>query len=198
MALFLLRLVAVSTGAPCSSTTGPGANTVRTPGTPLSMNWLQVQLLIYTHPVFAVLQGNRHKYMVKSCSPWLQSWRQVQTVLCSELAHAQLGVVFLFGFLILSLDLKLYSKNKNKQKKLIQLLFTLMEGTQLLQLSKERWEREGATWIRTEIEQAENTRHVNESPLMDWLKIQKKWWEKCGWATKHGNKSAERFGETSN
>lgn len=52
-----------------------------------------------------------------------------------------------------------------------------MEGTQLLQLSKERWEREGATWIRTEIEQAVDEKTQEESmretsPLMDWLKAQ--------------------------
>lgn len=58
---FLLRLVAVSAGAPGSSTTGPGANTVRPPGTPLSMHWLQVQLLVHAHPVSAVLHGSGHK-----------------------------------------------------------------------------------------------------------------------------------------
>lgn len=80
----------------------------------------------------------------------------------AELVHTQLGVVFLSEFLILSLDPKLYLKKKI----LIQLLFTLMEGTQLLQLSKEKWEREGATWIQTEIEKAED-RKTQEVPMRE-------------------------------
>lgn len=55
----------------------------------------------------------------------------------AELEHAELGVVLVFEFLILSLDLKLF---KGKKQILIRLLFTLMEATQLFQLSKEKWE----------------------------------------------------------
>lgn len=58
---FLLGLVAIPTGAAGSSATGPGANAVRSPRPPLSVNGLQVQLLVHTHAVFAVLQVNRQK-----------------------------------------------------------------------------------------------------------------------------------------
>lgn len=59
----LLGLVAVPAGAPGSSATGPGANAVRSPRPPLAMNRLQVQLLVHTHAVLAVLHTNRHKHI---------------------------------------------------------------------------------------------------------------------------------------
>lgn len=60
---FLLGLGAVPAGAAGSSATGPRANAVRSPRPPLPMNGLQVQLLIYTHAVLAVLHMNRYKHI---------------------------------------------------------------------------------------------------------------------------------------
>ncbi len=82
------------------------------------MNWLQVQLLIYTHPVSAVLHVNRHKHThtdpvknrdCNSCSPKTNTDCFVHGS-AAELVHTQLGVVFLFEFLILCLGLELYFK----------------------------------------------------------------------------------------
>lgn len=114
--------------------------------------WTQIHVQILLKSMTAVMTTNTDCFVHGSTA---------------ELVHAQLGVVFLSEFLILSLDPKLYLK---KKKILIQLLFTLMEGTQLLQLSKEKWEREGVTWIQTEIEKAEDrkTQEVSMRETRKW------------------------------
>lgn len=50
-----LRFIAVSGRAACSSSTGSGTNTVRTPRTPLTVNRFHIHLFIHTHPMLAIL-----------------------------------------------------------------------------------------------------------------------------------------------
>lgn len=50
-----LRFIAVSGRAACSSSTGSGTNTVRTPRTPLTVNRFHIHLFIHTHPMPAIL-----------------------------------------------------------------------------------------------------------------------------------------------
>lgn len=111
---FLLRLVAVSGGASGASTTGPGARTIGSPGTPLSMHRLQVQLLVHTHTMSAILHVNKQitktyeetllKTIVATLlNIWRQSW--ILWSSAAKLVHKQLGGVVFFAFLIFCLDL---------------------------------------------------------------------------------------------
>lgn len=99
----LLGLVAVPAGAPGSSATGPGASAVRSPRPPLAMDRLQVQLLVHTHAVLAVLHRNRHKHIQYPGGDKLSRPRG-QTEL--EFVHTLLGAAFSSEFRTLCLDLR--------------------------------------------------------------------------------------------
>lgn len=143
----LLWFVAVPACAPGSSTTGPGTNTVRTPRTPLAVNWLQVQLFVYTHSMSAILNENGHnkKKQRQRLRKWKKTWKKkrndcntcvlltgVTELDCRSKACTAGSVVH-----ICLLNPYFRSKATILKKSRSSLLFALRECVQLLQLSKE-------------------------------------------------------------
>lgn len=140
---FLLRLVAVSGGASGASTTGPGARTIGSPGTPLSMHRVQVQLLVHTHTMSAILHVNKHKDICRnsvknnSCN----SLEHLKTImnsleLCCKISPQTAGRG---GFLCI---FNLLFGSHIHRKKVIQKKCNsanLWESSQVMQLSKEKF-----------------------------------------------------------
>lgn len=81
------------------------------------MNWLQVQLLVHTHSMSAVLYVNTQKHTVilleTMTAPPPEHRHELVWSFTEESEHAQLGVVFFFAFLILCLDLQLHFTKKS-------------------------------------------------------------------------------------